>query len=185
MVKKFVLALVSLIALSGCASNAALDVAYENYRIHYQSILNNPIFVRESNYFNIEATIELLSDGAFRYDIFIDEPRVAMYDVEVLVIVDEGLLVISDQMMPSVGIFEDQTYHLIPFQVNAERGFYRGFNLNGVVQREPIDLKILVMWKDYFKIRNFREYVAFELSTRPPIDEVETEPEEDLDNTNE
>lgn len=185
MVKRFVLVLVGLIALSGCTSNASLDVAFENYRIHYQSILNNPIFVSESNYFNVEATIEALSDGRFRYDIFIDQPRVAMYDVEILAIVDEGLLVISDQMMPSIGIFETQTYDLIPFQVNAERGFYKGFNLNGVVEREPIDLKILVMWKDYFKIRSFREYVAFELSTALPIEDVEPEPEEEIDDSNE
>jgi len=181
MIKRFFRIGLVLVLLSACANTQNQTTSFDVYQIHYQSILNNPSFKAQSDYFNVEAYIVELSANQYRYDVFIDQPKVAMYDVEVLVIVDDGLLVVSEQMMPSLGVFETSEYNLIPFQVDSARGFYRGLNLNGVVNREPIDVKVLVIWKDYFKIRTFKEYVRFELSTQIIVEEPIVEPEEVVD----
>jgi hypothetical protein len=178
-IRKYTLMFFTVILLNSCASNSNQSTNFDVYRIHYQSILNNPVFNQaQSEFFNIEAYLYELSANQYRFDVFIDEPRVAMYDVEVLAIVDDGLLVVSEQMMPSLGIFESAEYNLIPFQVDASRGFYKGLNLNGVVNREPIQLKVLVIWKDYFRIRSFRDFIEFNLSTRDIPTVIEDEPEE-------
>ena len=189
-IHKYVILILTLLLLSSCANNRNQSTSFDVYRIHYQSILNNPIFNdARSDFFNIEAYIQELSANQYRFDVFIDQPKVAMYDVVVLAIVDDGLLVVSERMMPSLGIFESSEYNLIPFQVDTQRGFFKGFNLNGVVDREPIQLKVLVIWKDYFKIRTFREFIEFNLSTRivqpEPIPEEVEEAEEDVESSDE
>ena len=181
MIKRFLFLMLMLSSLSGCRADTSQEAAYEIYRIHYQSILNNSVFETQSNNFLIETNFQAVGDGQYRYDVFIDEPRIGMFDVELLAIVDDGLLVVSDAMMPSLGIFEQEEYNLIPFQVNSERGFYKGFNLNGIVNQSPIQLKVLVMWKDYFKIRSFSEYFAFELPHVEVIEEPEPEETESTD----
>lgn len=157
--RKYVVGILISLLLVGCnSSETILREKYETYKLHYQSILNSTQFKESSNYFNISSTLTALNDGSFRYDVFVDEPKIAMYDVEILVVVDDGLLLISDEMMPSIGIFEDAEYHLIPYQIDHELGYEKGFNLNGVVSSNKVNLKVLVMWKDYFKIKTEREY---------------------------
>ena len=121
--RKFVVGILISLLLAGCGqSETILKEKYETYKLHYQSILNATQFKQSSNNYSITSSLTALSDGSYRYDVFVDEPMIAMYDVEILVIVDDGLLLISDEMMPSIGIYEDSEYHLIPYQVDAEIG---------------------------------------------------------------
>ena len=80
------------------------------------------------------------------------------------------LLLISVEMMPSFGIYEDSEYHLIPYQVDAELGYQKGFNLNGIVKENKVNLKVLVMWKDYFKIKTDREYFNFVIDLNAAVE---------------
>jgi hypothetical protein len=165
--RKFLLSLFLSVLLVACSNNEILlQEKYETYKLHYQSILNTTQFKNTSDNFSISSELTRLSDGSYRYDVYVDEPRIAMYDVEILVIVDDGLLLISDEMMPSIGIYEDSEYYLIPYQINSDLGYQKGFNLNGIVSTDTVNLKVLVMWKDYFKIKTEREYFSFDL---PPV----------------
>lgn len=176
--RKYGIGFMICILLVGCSNSETLiKEKFETYKLNYQSILNTTQFKSSSSSFVITTNITDLNDGNFRYDVFVDEPKIAMYDIEILAIVDNGLLLISDEMMPSIGIYEDAEYNLIPYQVNTELGFQEGFNLNGIVNTETINLKVLVMWKDYFKIKTEREYFSFELDVNPPV-QVETPVEE-------
>jgi len=169
--RKYVVGLLISLLLVGCGqSETILKEKYETYKLHYQSILNATQFKQSSNNYSITSSLTALSDGSYRYDVFVDEPKIAMYDVEILVIVDDGLLLISDEMMPSIGIYEDSEYHLIPYQVDAELGYQKGFNLNGIVSQNKVDLKVLVMWKDYFKIKTEREYFQFTIDLNTPVE---------------
>lgn len=161
--KKGLTLFVLLVLLVGCTSSTE-EVRYQIYKTTYQSILNTTSFLSSSENFSINASASDLGNGQVRYDVFLDEPKIAMYDVEILAIVDTGLLVVSDQMMPSVGIFETSEYNLIPYQVNAETGYPAGFNLNGLTDANTLTIKVLVTWKDYFKIRTFKESFKFDLS---------------------
>ncbi len=162
--RKYVVCLFVSLMLVGCSNSEIIQKEkYETYKLHYQSILNATQFKESSTNFNIYASLSPLPDGTYRYDVFVDEPKIAMYDIEILVIVDDGLLLISDAMMPSIGIYEDSEYYLIPYQVDSELGYEKGFNLNGLVNQNKVNLKVLVMWKDYFKIKTEREYFNFNI----------------------
>jgi hypothetical protein len=162
--KKFALLLLALSLMSGCTMTNEDEVRYDIYKTTYQSILNTTVFKSSSQNFAISATLSDLGNGNIRYDVFIDDPKIAMYDIEILAIVDNGLLIVSDTMMPSVGIFEDVEYNLIPYQINTERGYQKGFNLNGITDSPKVTLKVLVTWKDYFKIKSYKETFQFDLS---------------------
>jgi hypothetical protein len=162
--KRIWMILLSLILLSACTNDAQLEAKYEAYRSSYQSLLNATSFLDKSNHFSIEAKLTDLGSGQYRYDVYIDEAQIAMYDIEILVIVDQGLLVISDEMMPSIGIYDDLEYAMVPYQIHRDEGYVKGFNLNGISTTKPIVLKMSVSWKDYFKIRSYKEIFSFELS---------------------
>lgn len=165
--RKYVIGVLICLLLAGCnQSDIVLKEKYETYKLHYQSILNSTQFKQTSSNYNISTSLTALSDGSYRYDVFVDEPKIAMHDVEILAIVDNGLLLVSDKMMPSVGLFEDESYRLIPFQVDVDLGYHKGFNLNGIVDTDNINLKVVVMWKDYFEIKTEREYFSFDLSVK-------------------
>lgn len=161
--KKTILILLGLLLWTGCGQSATDAAKTEVYRTTVQSLLNTTVFKDASRNFAISATLSDLGNNQIRYDVFVDDPKIAMYDVEILAIVDNGLLVVSDSMMPSVGIFETMEYNLIPYQINAERGYVKGFNLNGITDTRQVRLKVLVSWKDYFKIRSSRETFQFDL----------------------
>lgn len=162
--KKIWITLILSLLLTACNSVSNEEEQYELYKTMYQNILNTTSFLQSSNHFSVSATLEVIEEGKYRYDVFIDEAKVAMYDIEILVIVDEGLLVISDQMMPSIGIYGSKEYSMIPYQVNADLNYMEGFNLNGVINDRRALLKIQVSWKDYFKIRSYKENFEIEVS---------------------
>lgn len=162
--KKISVLLSLLILLNACTSVSEKETQYEIYKTMYQNILNTTSFSTASNYFNISASLTRVDGGEYRYDVFIDEAKIAMYDIEILAIVDEGLLMVSDQMMPSVGIFGNDEYAMIPYQVNADLFYMKGFNLNGITNNASAVLKVQVSWKDYFKIRSYKENFLIEVS---------------------
>ncbi len=162
--KKITLLLSLLLVLASCSQVSEEETQYEIYKTMYQNILNTTSFSSTSQNFAVSASMVRLDGGEYRYDIFIDNAKIAMYDIEILAIVDEGLLMVSDQMMPSVGIFGQEEYAMIPYQVNADLGYVEGFNLNGVVNTTSVILKIQITWKDYFKIRSFKENISLEVS---------------------
>ncbi len=158
--KKIVAAVLVLLLAVGCQS--ATDKQYEanlqRYDAYYTAILNNDKFQGSSEYFDIFAVMNKLSDTEYRYDVIIDSPRVAMYDVEVLVIENGKSLEIADEIMPCIGLFEEHDFNLVPFQINLDAGFAEGFGLNGLVENPIVNLKVMVVWKDYAKVQQKREY---------------------------
>ncbi len=152
-----------LVLLAGCSSTSAQDKnKIETYKTMYVDILNSTAFKSSSIYFSTTPSVTPLSDTDFRYDLVIDQAKVAMYDIHILLIQDDGSLVISDKMMPSIGIFENETYTMIPNQINKEDGFVEGFGLNGVSASRPIRLKMVILWKDALNV-NYKEYLALTL----------------------
>ncbi len=148
--------------LSACQTNSRMDAAkYNLYKTYYTDIFNQANFTQSSQYFEISASRQLIGTNIYRFDVIIDQAKVAMYNVEILVILDNGSLTISDTMMPSVGIFENDTYNMIPYQSNNALHYVKGFGLNGLSSETIMHLKILVMWKDSTKVTQFKEYLEF------------------------
>jgi hypothetical protein len=158
--KKIILVLLLLVWASACQSTAQKQYAtnLQRYNAYYTAILNNDKFLGNSENFDISTIMNKLSDNEYRYDVIIDNPRIAMYDIEILVIENDKSLEISSQVMPSVGLFESKEYNMVPYQINLKSGYSEGFGLSGTVSTANIKLKVMVLWHDYAKVTQKREY---------------------------
>lgn len=156
--------LVLLILLSGCLERPR-DVEFERaltlYESHYFSILDNDRFLTMSDYFDLSIEKYELS-SQYRYDLIIDNPQVAMYEVFVVVVESNQDFETLVNLSPSIGVF-DSTVNLVPNQINIDKGFPRGILLSGISTTETIQLKVMVSWKDYYKIKQVREYFIVDI----------------------
>lgn len=172
--------LVLFLLLSGCIQQPR-DVAFERaltvFESHYFSILDNDRFLNSSNYFNI--TIEKYEiANQFRYDLIIDDPQVAMYDLVIVIVENNQDFESLAALTPSLGVF-DASVNLIPNQVNISKGFPKGVLLSGISSESTMQLRVMVAWKDYYKLKQMREYFIididflFEEEPLEPIEEGE------------
>ncbi len=156
--KKIILVMLLMIT-SGC-STKTVDSDIEKmskYNSLYVDCLNNADFKLKSDNFNIELDFTQMDNG-YNYYIVIDEPKIAMYDVEAIVI--ENLMNYNEiDMMPTVGIFESAEYNLVPFQTNKQNNFYGGIVISGDTVVENVELYALVTWKDVTMTKQFKEYI--------------------------
>lgn len=159
MVKKAIVLLVILL-LTSCSNNASSVKEAENftrYQAYYTSIFDNDRFIREPNNYNLEVVFTKI-DNKYRYDVIIDEPIIAMYDVEVMVIENDQPFEHTDKMMPSFGVFERNETNMIPYQVDTEKGYAKGIVVSGLIDVSVVELKIMIGWRDYSKLNSYREF---------------------------
>ena len=102
-------------------------------------------FQTASNYFDISAEEAKISEG-YRFYVIIDHPRVAMFDLEAIVI--EKNVDYTKTMAANIGIFEESEYNLVPNQTNSAKGYYEGVVVSGTTQNASTTLYIFVQWKN-------------------------------------
>ncbi|MBS3972575.1 MAG: hypothetical protein KGZ84_06150 [Erysipelotrichia bacterium] len=173
--------LVLLLLLSGCLQQPR-DVAFERaltvFESHYFSILDNDRFLNSSNYFNISIEKYELSNQ-YRYDLIIDNPQVAMYDVVIVIVENNQDFESLSSLTPSLGVF-DASVNLVPNQINLSKGFPKGILLSGISTESTIQLRVMVAWKDYYKLKQSREYFILDidfLRDDEPLDPINPDEE--------
>ena len=173
--------IVSILILSllvGCQGKVSDEtIIKQRYEAYYNEIINNEVFTESSNYFDITAVLNEIGNNKYRYDVIVDNPKIAMYDVNALVVENDRELfneLNSDLMPLSISTTASPT-HLIPFQVNLDKGYAKGIILSGIVSELPLEVKVIVLWKDYGEVKSFKEFLEFE------IDEVVEEIEESIE----
>ena len=176
--KKLLLIVLTCIMLTGCQSSTRQldDEKYNAYLSYYQAILDTENKETVCQDFNIELIVNKIGESRYRYDVIIDDPKVAMYDLKVLVIVEnvEGTIN-TKEMMPSIGIFEDVSYSMVPNQIDKDKMFVEGLDLS-VVSNEPvIHLGVMVGYDKKDGKEGTTHY--FELTT------TYVEPEQPAENT--
>ena len=154
--------LLLLIGLCGCRE-AGREAADPNDRYAYiiEMIREHEVFSDRSDYFDITAEMAKIDDG-YRYYITLDNPRIAMYDVELLAI-EEGVDYMST-MAANVGIFEEREYHLVPNQSNPKENYMKGIVASAVTAKSETTLYVFVQFKnaDYSNVHS--EYFRFDVS---------------------
>ena len=159
---RFLSVLFLLIALCGC-SNAGRQTADPNERYAFiiDLIRGQEVFSDRSDYFDIAVEMAKIDDG-YRYYITLDNPRIAMYDVELLAIEDG--VDYTNTMAANVGIFEEREYHLVPNQSNPKQNYMKGVVASAVTSRPETTLYIFVQFKnaDYSAVHS--EYFRFDVS---------------------
>lgn len=164
MIKK-TLILLLLLSLSACSFDTQEYLSQENYaryQAYYTSIFDNDRFITFTDAYDIERVFTKVNDQ-YRYDIIIDNPSIAMYDIEVMVVENDVAFERAEKMMPSFGIFESKETNMIPFQVDVDKGYAKGIVLSGMVDVPIVELKVMVAWKDYAKLNTTREFFMFNL----------------------
>ena len=157
--KKLLLIFISLLLIVGCSSKEdKLDKAsLERYESYWEAIKNQENYRSDSDNFSIEAIL-----SGDEYSIVVDEPRRAMYDVQIMAIENEDDFNL-DIMMPTIGVLDKETYNLIPNQSNKENLFLEWFLLSGEVDSLPLKVEVMVLWKNYNRTEETREYFEFVL----------------------
>lgn len=186
--RKWMSVIIISLLLSGCQwfDNDDIDEAkFQRYSAYYTSIFDNDRFVLASEYYDLEVVMNKISEAEYRYDVIIDSPKIAMYAIEVMVVENNITPEVANKMMPTIGIFENVEYNLIPYQVNVEKGYVKGLIVNGISTQPSINLKIMVLWRDYAKLLVTREF--FEIVKTYDDGTVVEEPvnDEDGDGTDE
>ncbi len=169
--KKVFLFLLTIMLLSGCSQEGGENVVSDEqmtlYSSSYQAVLDNTAFSEESSFFEISYEV-VQSEAQHVYYVFVDNPKVAMYDIELIVL--ENLDNFNTQkMMPTFGIFDSIEYHMIPFQVDAEKGYVKGIMVSGELEEVSGPLYMMVTWKNYTRLQTYREY--FVINLHEPIEE--------------
>lgn len=144
--------------LFGCKSSKNKDYEAKYYDL-IDLVSNRDEFSSNSKFF--ESSIEVLpmSDGTFRYYITIDKPLVAMYEIEAIAI-EKGVDYTS-QMAANVGVFDNNSYTMIPNQVDPDKGFYQGITISGISENEKPTVYVLIDWKNQDLSDSTKEYLKF------------------------
>lgn len=143
--------------LTGCAGGSRESAALVRYRSYYNAVSENTEYVTETSRYSLSMEMVKEDENSYSYYIFVDQPRIAMYDVIVMAVENGIPYGETDHMMPSIGIF-DGTYSLIPNQVNREDGYVKGLVVSGSSDQPETDLRILVEWKDRYKEKTSRQF---------------------------
>lgn len=141
---KKLLLILSIMLLCGCQQDGR-EAADPDQRYSYliEMIEENERFATSSNYFDIAVDMTRIASG-YRYYIIVDEPRIAMYDIEMIAI-EEGVDY-RNRMAANVGIFEQKEYNMVPNQANSEKGFVKGIVASGVSDKSETTLYIFVQF---------------------------------------
>ena len=172
----------ALLLISGCSKKDPNQISTEKmqlYTAYYKSIMEMDRFQEKSDFYDLEVVMNQLPDGTYRYYVILDSPRVAMVDVEMLVVDAAVDYSQTSVIAPSVGLLENEDYSLIPNQFYPELGYVKGLMASGETTSPIVSLNVMVLWKDYDKLKETREYLQlmgdFENQNTTP--EAEPEPE--------
>ena len=163
--KRSICFLLLLMILSGCrgdSSSARRMTAEERYLDLVELLQSQEVLREHSNAFDLSGEIVPITDG-YRYYVFIDNARIAIYDIEALACEDN--VDYTTQMAASVGIFEENEYHMVPNQSNPDKGYVSGLVISGVSKDPEVDLRILIQWENKERTNNTRAYYRLHLST--------------------
>jgi len=164
--KKLLLFSILCLFLCSCQSSDTSETQrkQEQYVKHYEEVIENTIFSsRNAAPFDISVAMNLLGDGTYRYDIIIDNPKVAMYNIEIIAIENNISYQNATKLMPTFGIFDTSVYNMIPYQTNVDNGYVKGIIVSGITTDQVINLKIKVTWTDYSRVESSKIFIEMEV----------------------
>ena len=150
--KKIITLLLCFLILTGCHSN---DASLKLYNEMIEILSTTEEFTSSSKYFTVTYEVTNTNDG-IRYYIVIDNPTMAMYDVNVIAF--ENGADTENEFAPNAGIFDDEI-NLVPNQINIEKGYAKGISISGICSDSTNTVFCLVQWKDEKNIKIYREFL--------------------------
>ncbi len=160
--KKLLILILSLFLITGCSNESATTSGSDD---RYYDMLHQLENVQNFNsapiYYNL--TVELSEvEGGYRFFVIIDEPKIAMYNIQMMAIVEGGDY--SETMAANVGIFETTTYTMIPNQTKPEDGYVAGMSISGLTSDNPCTLDIMIRYETQDRETVTRDYYRIEVA---------------------
>lgn len=158
--------------MAGCSAEKTANEqdSLTKYESYLNTLIEQDRYTQDSYYYDIYAILNKLEDGTTRYDIIIENPQVAMYNIEVMAV--ESTAKRNDTVIyPCIGVFDEDSYTMIPNQSNTSEGYIEAICLSGVTETEEPVLNVLVTWKDYAKLNTTREFIK--LFPKYPVEETD------------
>ena len=154
--KKIFFSILCIVLLFGCQKE---DMTYYDQYLNIKDqLLNQEIFDDDYN-FNIRVIYNFI-DQEYRYDVIIDEPTETMYNLVVLSYVDED----DDEMCPNLGIFDYDSYHLIPNFIDKDNNYYKGVQVSGMCQDDTLVKVYVSYFLDEALTQKVEKYIEVENS---------------------
>ncbi len=160
--KKILVILILVTTLFGCQKDEAREIdkeKYNAYLTYYQAILAAENKLEDSLCFDIELVVNKIDDDTYRYDIIVDNPKVAMFDIKALAIIETlSLDIDKENMMPSIGILDDYRFNMIPGQIDKDNDFYQGIILSLTSKESSLRVSVMIDYKplnDEERVRQF------------------------------
>jgi len=129
--------------LTGCNVKTVKTGYNERYLDMIETLNARNSFANLSDHFDISTDIASTNNG-YRYYVFVDNPRVAMYGIEIIAI--EKGKDYKTNMAANVGILDDSDYSMIPGQVNIDKGYVAGLSISGTTDVPNPTLYVMVNW---------------------------------------
>lgn len=144
--KKYILIFMCSLLFACNSSNDAQEIKYKSYNDFKNKILANS--GKDSYSLPFRAYLEIipLANDTYSYTVFIDEPRIAMYQIQMMAL--DPIRVKDDKMEPNLGILEDEVFNLVPNQVYVDKGYPKGIALNGTVETSSFSIFVGISFSE-------------------------------------
>ena len=158
--------------LSGCSSSKVDDKeSMKNYESFIDAVVTNKGIESKIIPFDYKLNVYKQEDNTYQYEVVVSNPRSAMYHIQAIAVNPD--IDSNTNVHPCLGLLGDdakQNFNMVPFQSNAQMGFYRGFSLEGVSDKSQFTLHVMVTWKDSTLVKNNR--VFFNVSFAQEADDT-------------
>lgn len=155
--KKLSLLLCLSLILSGCThSKNDYEEQTQKYENYMELIIDNSKQITTNIPFDWEFNMTE-NEGKYIYEVIISNARVEMSNIQMIAVDIEQIS--ESEIAPNLGLFEDETYNMIPNQMNVDKGYYPGVGVNGVSTKDKFILNCLVVYKDRNQADNYVYFI--------------------------
>lgn len=118
------------------------DMLYKEYQMYVQKLDEHKDFSSDTKEFSLKVVTNTTNKGNYRYDVIIDNPTIAMYNIKVVASVSDS----QTTSYPTLGILEEETFALIPGVVDKTKNIYKGINLSGISSEQNAVVKVYITY---------------------------------------
>lgn len=150
----------AVLLLSGCSSRSRIEEeSMKNYETFINAVINNKGIESKSIPFDYKMIQEKQNDGSYKYEVIINNPRVAMYDIQAIAV--DQAVDSNTNIYPCLGLVGDdvdQSFYMIPYQSNPNLDYWQGIILDGISKDKQFTLNVLVSWKDSTRSNQYNAF---------------------------
>lgn len=157
--KKLILSLtIASMLLFGCTSADTKKEQTKVYNGFKESLLNNGDLISSYIPFNYHIQVNKENEK-YKYTVTIDTPQVAMNSIQMMILNPSDMK--DNFESPTLGVFDEVIYHMIPNQSNKASGFVKKMELSGVSRENDFTVYALVSWKNNSQLTKYQAYFSF------------------------